>query len=326
MKIIKIAQISQQDDEMSLRNVFEEIKGQVSHYNDVSLNNDFYVSILKLREICKRRPDLILFPIKKLWLDLIRDNKSYLYKFIIPESLKNEQDIKNLVRNEILEEYENYLQTAIELMIRYDETEKIFIENDLHLTGAFSEYIIKYPENYKKHRPKALTAHYLDNTFFWEALSNFTKKFNLSNYPDALLALLTYKTIPPEFKTEHVIKHIEKFLISLFLREPYLYEKECPLDFKKNGEILKSRKTGWINLLDQKSPLLYGSLPKDLKQDEDFFRYREPAKKALMGKLLHPKEEKDPSIQVYVDLLLEEFKDEDFMVSAFWKNKHNENN
>jgi hypothetical protein len=321
MKIIKIAEknTNQYDDEMSLRNIFEEIKRQVAHYNDVPLNDAFHISILKLGEICKRRPDLILFPIKKLWLDLIRDNRSYLYKFIYPEILKNEQDVKNLVRNGILEEYNNHLQTVIAPMVKYDETDKIFTENDLNLIASFSEYITKYPENYKKHRPKALTANYLDNTFFWEARTNFMKQFTLSNYP---YALMSYKTIPPEFKTEGVIKHIENFLINLFLREPYIYENYCPIDFKNNGEVLKSRKTGWINLLDQKSPLLYGSLPKDLKQDEDFFRYREPAKKVLMEKLLHPKKETDPSIREYIDLLLEEFKDEDFMVSAFWRNKH----
>jgi hypothetical protein len=137
------------------------------------------------------------------------------------------------------------------------------------------------------------------------AMDGFVKKLTISN---RISAIESYEKLPPELKTENAMVKIEKFLVDLIFSEPYLYETNCPADFKNNEKILSARESGWINFLNKNSPLIYVDLPSDLKQKEDFIKYKELAKKNLMEKLMHPIEQVDPSVPIYIKELIKEFK------------------
>jgi hypothetical protein len=315
--LIKTAQqeITLQEDEVSVRNIFDEINTSVAHYSNQSLEV-LNVYFPEIDEILKRHPNFNLL-VKQYWQNLIEDNRAYLYRFVYPVNLKNNTDIKNIVQKQIIEIYQDGSETLVDKMLKYDETDKIFAEDNKRLADAFFDYVTIHPENCKKHKPKALME-LPDNIIRDTAIDGFFKKLTISNRTSAIDS---YKKLPPELKTD-LTNPMVKFLVDLIFREPYLYESDCPEDFINNEKILSARKTGWINLLNQKSPLLYAGLPENLKQDKDFLKYREPAKKNLIEKLTHPKKETDPSIQKYIDMLTDEFRDEDFMVSLYWEQKN----
>jgi len=305
MRIIRIAQEithTETSDAQFIGSIFAKLSTDVAHYKYPDLNGKI-IDYSLIDEILKRHPSLINL-IKQNWLKLIQDNRSYLYKFVYPISLKNDADIKKITQKLILEMYSNGMTLLVAEMLKYDETDQIFSESNKSLGDAFYDYVAKYPECYKKDKPKAL-AELPEDLVRETAMDGFAKKLTISN---RFSAIESYEKLPPELKTENAITKMEKFLVDLIFTEPYLYETNCPTDFKSNEKILSARETGWINLLNQKSPLIYTRLPKDLKQKEDFLKYKEPAKKILIEKLTHPIKETDSSVSIYVNELIKEFK------------------
>jgi len=323
MKIILIKTAQQEttfhEDEVSLRNILDKINNIVAHHSGHSPEG-IYTYFPEIDEIFKRRKSeshLLANLMKQYWIEWIQDNRPYLYRFIYPTHLKSDFDIKLCIRTMIIETYSHGLDTLVDKMLKYDDTDKIFSDDTKSLGDAFFYYVTIHPENYRKHKPKAL-ANLPDDMIRDTAIDGFFKRLNV---PNRKSAIESYQKLPPDIKTKGVINLMIKFLSNLIFSVPYFYETDCPEELMGNEKILSARKTGWINLLNQKSPLLYAILPEDLKQDKDFIKYREPAKKTLIEKLTHPKKETDPSIQKNIDILTDEFKDEDFIVSLFWEQK-----
>src|ERR1035437_6303052 len=160
MKIIKIAQNNPtpQEDEVSVRNILDKINSLVAHHSGKSPEG-IYAYFPEIDEILKRHysNSNLVDLMKQYWIEWIKDNRAYLYKFVYPTPLKNDPDIKLCVRTLIIEIYSQGLETLVAEMIKYDETDQLFSDDTKSLGDAFYDYVEIHPEYYKKHRPKALS-------------------------------------------------------------------------------------------------------------------------------------------------------------------------
>jgi hypothetical protein len=313
----------------------------------------------KIQQLLNKNP-LVINTVRANWLYTLAFSP-FAYRYIYPKYLKKEEETINETKKQTIAAYIAGDINIASRVHNDKEIMGLFAKDQQKTTELYNAFISYIKQNLFKNLLNSYSAYcpsVIKNTenllkFKDIAREEVVKMVNSFTVDSSVLS--TFENLPGELKTPKAESLLIKKICSALESDPTYYstkliDEDKFKKFRVLPQIIEAAKVGWIKLLENlmSKPtdiggngfptitifpgfLEYTRVPPEFKTDPRIINIRGKVKKQMIAFLNNNFKNVFnttgfPAILTHqqrqeLEILLEEFKDEDFMVSLYWKEK-----